>query len=161
MHFVWTSTVVTLISFGVLYFLLNRYAFGPLMSVMEKRRELVLSQLNEAAETRSEAAAYVEQQKEALQQARQEAYEILEQSRQTSSKQADALIAQAKEETARMKDEAIRDIDSEKNKAMAALRGEVGRVSVQIASKLIEKEIDEKANEGLVDQYLKDVGTKS
>ena len=161
MHFVWTSTVVTLISFSVLYFLLNRYAFGPLMSVMEKRRELVLSQLNEAAETRSEAAAYVEQQKEALQQARQEAYEILEQSRQTSSKQADALLAQAKEETARMKDEAIRDIDSEKNKAMAALRGEVGRVSVQIASKLIEKEIDEKANEGLVDQYLKDVGTKS
>jgi len=160
-HFVWTSTIVTLVSFLVLYFLLNRYAFGPLMSVMEKRRELVLSQLNEAAETRSEAAAYVEQQKEALQQARQEAYEILEQSRQTSSKQADALIAQAKEETARMKDEAIRDIDSEKNKAMAALRGEVGRVSVQIASKLIEKEIDEKANEGLVDQYLKDVGTKS
>lgn len=161
MHFVWTSTIVTLVSFLVLYFLLNRYAFGPLMSVMEKRRELVLGQLNEAAETRSEAAAYVEQQKEALQQARQEAYEILEQSRQTSSKQADALIAQAKEETARMKDEAIRDIDSEKNKAMAALRGEVGRVSVQIASKLIEKEIDEKANEGLVDQYLKDVGTKS
>ncbi|CAM4243949.1 F0F1 ATP synthase subunit B [Saccharibacillus endophyticus] len=161
MHFVWTSTIVTLVSFLVLYFLLNRYAFGPLMSVMEKRRELVLSQLNEAAETRSEAAAYVEQQKEALQQARQEAYEILEQSRQTSGKQADALIAQAKEETARMKDEAIRDIDSEKNKAMAALRGEVGRVSVQIASKLIEKEIDEKANEGLVDQYLKDVGTKS
>ncbi|WP_037287107.1 F0F1 ATP synthase subunit B [Saccharibacillus sacchari] len=161
MHFVWTSTVVTLASFLILYFLLNRYAFGPLMSVMEKRRELVLSQLNEAAETRSEAAAYVEQQKEALQQARQEAYEILEQSRQTSSKQADALLAQAKEETARMKDEAIRDIDSEKNKAMAALRGEVGRVSVQIASKLIEKEIDEKANEGLVDQYLKDVGTKS
>lgn len=161
MHFVWTSTIVTLVSFLALYFLLNRYAFGPLMSVMEKRRELVLSQLNEAAETRSEAAAYVEQQKEALQQARQEAYEILEQSRQTSGKQADALIAQAKEETARMKDEAIRDIDSEKNKAMAALRGEVGRVSVQIASKLIEKEIDEKANEGLVDQYLKDVGTKS
>lgn len=161
MHFVWTSTVVTLVSFLILYFLLNRYAFGPLMSVMEKRRELVLSQLNEAAETRSEAAAYVEQQKEALQQARQEAYEILEQSRQTSSKQADALIAQAKDETARLKDEALRDIDSEKNKAMAALRGEVGRVSVQIASKLIEKEIDEKANENLVDQYLKDVGTKS
>ncbi|OWR26831.1 ATP synthase F0 subunit B [Saccharibacillus sp. O23] len=161
MHFVWTSTVVTLLAFVILYWLLSRYAIGPLMSVMEKRRELVLSQLNEASTTREEAAAYVEQQKEALQQARKEAYDIIEQSRQTSGKQADQLIAQAKEESVRLKDEALRDIESEKNKAMAALRGEVGRVSVQIASKLIEKEIDEKSNEGLVDQYLKDVGTKS
>ncbi|MCQ4088122.1 F0F1 ATP synthase subunit B [Saccharibacillus sp. JS10] len=161
MHFVWTSTVITLIAFVVLYLLLNRYAIGPLMSVMEKRREMVLSQLNEASATREEAAAYVEQQKEALQQARKDAYDIIEQSRQTSSKQADQLIAQAKDESTRLKDEALRDIESEKNKAMAALRGEVGRVSVQIASKLIEKEIDEKSNEGLVDQYLKDVGTKS
>ncbi len=161
MSFVWTSTVVTLISFGILYWLLSRYAIGPLMSVMEKRRELVLGQLNEASATREEAAAYVEQQKEALQQARKDAYDIIEQSRQTSGKQADQLIAQAKEESVRLKDEALRDIESEKNKAMAALRGEVGRVSVQIASKLIEKEIDEKSNEGLVDQYLKDVGTKS
>ncbi len=161
MHFVWTSTVVTLLAFGILYWLLSRYAIGPLMSVMEKRRELVLGQLNEASATREEAAAYVEQQKEALQQARKEAYDIIEQSRQTSGKQADQLIAQAKEESVRLKDEALRDIESEKNKAMAALRGEVGRVSVQIASKLIEKEIDEKSNEGLVDQYLKDVGTKS
>lgn len=161
MSFVWTSTVVTLISFGILYWLLSRYAIGPLMSVMEKRRELVLGQLNEASATREEAAAYVEQQKEALQQARKDAYDIIEQSRQTSGKQADQLIAQAKEESVRLKDEALRDIESEKNKAMAALRGEVGRVSVQIASKLIEKEIDEKSNEGLVDQYLKDVGMKS
>ncbi|OWA36150.1 ATP synthase F0 subunit B [Saccharibacillus sp. O16] len=161
MDIVWSSIVITLVAFLLLYWLLSRYAIGPLMSVMEKRRELVLSQLEEASSTREEAAAYVEQQKEALQQARKEAYDIIEQSRQTSGKQADQLIAQAKEESVRLKDEALRDIESEKNKAMAALRGEVGRVSVQIASKLIEKEIDEKSNEGLVDQYLKDVGTKS
>nr|WP_216671588.1 F0F1 ATP synthase subunit B [Saccharibacillus qingshengii] len=150
-----------MIAFIILYLLLNRYAIGPLMSMMEKRRDLVLSQLNEAAATREEASAYVEQQKEALQQARKEAYDIIEQSRQTSGKQADQMIASAKEDAVRLKDEALRDIESEKNKAMAALRSEVGRVSVQIASKLIEKEIDEKSNEGLVDQYLKDVGTKS
>ena len=161
MDIVWSSTLITLAAFLILYWLLSRYAIGPLLSVMEKRRELVLSQLKEASTTRDEAAAYVTQQQEALQQARKEAYDIIEQSRQTSSKQADQMIEQAKDETARLKDEALRDIESEKNKAMAALRGEVGRVSVQIASKLIEKEIDEKTNEGLVDQYLKDVGTRS
>ncbi|MDN4066392.1 F0F1 ATP synthase subunit B [Paenibacillus sp. FSL R5-0407] len=162
MNFVWENTVIALIAIGILYFLLNKYAFGPLFSVMEKRRELVQQQLSEAAQTREQAAAYVEEQKTALQEARKEAYEIIEQSKQTSSKQANQLLQQAKDEATRMKDEAVRDIQSEKNKAVEQLRSEVGAVSVKIASKLIEKEVGEEKVQGeLVDQYLKEVGGRS
>ncbi|MFK4304117.1 MULTISPECIES: F0F1 ATP synthase subunit B [unclassified Paenibacillus] len=162
MHFNWTSIVFTVIAFLILYWLLTRYAFGPLFSVMEKRRELVLKQMNEAAQTREQAAAYVEEQKQALQQARKEAYDIIEQSKQTGSKQAEQIIVQAKDEAVRLKDEAVREITSERNKAVAELRSEVGRASVQIASKLIQKEIKEDQVQGeLVDQYLKEVGGKA
>lgn len=162
MNFVWESTVIALIAIGILYYLLNKYAFGPLFSVMEKRRELVKQQLSEAAQTREQATAFVEEQKAALQQARKEAYEILEQSKQTSSKQAAQLLEQAKDEAARLKDEALRDIQNEKNRAVEQLRSEVGAVSVKIASKLIEKEVDEDKVQGeLVDQYLKEVGGRS
>ncbi|WP_334072196.1 MULTISPECIES: F0F1 ATP synthase subunit B [Paenibacillus] len=162
MNFVWENTVIALIAIGILYFLLNKYAFGPLFSVMEKRRELVQQQLNEAAQTREQAATYVEEQKSALQEARKEAYEIIEQSKQTSSKQAAQLLQQAKEEAERLKDEAVRDIQSEKNRAVEQLRSEVGAVSVKIASKLIEKEVSEEKVQGeLVDQYLKEVGGRS
>ncbi|GIO67541.1 F0F1 ATP synthase subunit B [Paenibacillus sp. FSL M7-1455] len=153
------SFILALIAFVILYLLLNKYAFGPLFSIMEKRRELVMSQMNEAAQTRDQAVAYVEEQKKALEAARKEAYEIIEQSKQTSSKQADQLMAQAKEEAARIKEEAVRDIASEKNKAVQELRNEVGAVSVKIASKLLEKEVSsEGVQEELVDQYLKEVG---
>ncbi|MDO7906522.1 F0F1 ATP synthase subunit B [Paenibacillus sp. JX-17] len=162
MHFSWESLVLALIAFLILYFLLNRYAFGPLFSVMEQRRQLVQKQLSEAAETREQAVAYVEEQKQALQTARQEAYDIIEQSRQTGNKQADQILTQAKSEAERLKDEALREIESEKNKAVAALRSELGTASVQIASKLIQKEIkDDKSQEELVDQYLKEVGGRS
>ncbi|WP_342415784.1 F0F1 ATP synthase subunit B [Paenibacillus sp. FSL R10-2782] len=158
----WTSIVFTVIAFLILYWLLTRYAFGPLFSVMEKRRQLVLQQMNEAAQTREQAAAYVEEQKQALQQARKEAYDIIEQSKQTGSKQAEQIIVQAKDEAVRLKDEAVREITSERNKAVAELRSEVGRASVQIASKLIQKEIKEDQVQGeLVDQYLKEVGGKA
>ncbi|APB69297.1 ATP synthase F0 subunit B [Paenibacillus polymyxa] len=151
----WTSIVFTIIAFLILYWLLTRYAFGPLFSVMEKRRQLVLQQMNEAAQTREQAAAYVEEQKQALQQARKEAYDIIEQSKQTGNKQAEQIIVQAK-------DEAVREITSERNKAVAELRSEVGKASVQIASKLIQKEIKEDQVQGeLVDQYLKEVGGKA
>lgn len=161
MHIYWENIIITIIAFIVLYFLLQKYAFSKLFSIMEQRRELVMSQLAEAANSKKAASDYVEEQRKALEQARLEAQGIIETSRQTSNAQADQLLVQAKEESLRIKNDAMRDIESEKNKAVAALRGEVGRVSVQIASKLLEKEIDEKSNEGLVDQYLKDVGTKS
>ncbi|OKP85603.1 F0F1 ATP synthase subunit B [Paenibacillus sp. P32E] len=162
MHFSITSLVLALIAFLALYFLLNKYAFGPLFSVMEKRRELVLQQMNEAAQTREQAVSYVEEQKQALQTARKEALDIIEQSRQTSSKQTEQLIESAKVEASRIKDEAVRDIQNEKNKAVEELRGELGAASVKIASKLLQKEVStDPAQEGLVDQYLKEVGGRS
>jgi F-type H+-transporting ATPase subunit b len=162
LEIVWENTVIALIAIGILYFLLNKYAFGPLFSVMEKRRELVQQQLSEAAQTREQATAFVEEQKAALQQARKEAYDIIEQSKQTSSKQAAQMLEQAKDEASRLKDEAVRDIQNEKNRAVEQLRSEVGAVSVKIASKLIEKEVSEEGVQGeLVDKYLKEVGGRS
>lgn len=155
----YASFILALIAFVILYWLLSKYAFGPLFSIMEKRRELVLQQMNEASQTRDQAVAYVEEQKKALEAARKEAYEIIEQSKQTSSKQADQLMVQAKEEAVRLKEEAVRDIASEKKKAVQELRNEVGAVSVKIASKLLQKEVSsDSAQEELVDQYLKEVG---
>jgi len=160
MAWIWESTVIAMVAFGVLYWLLNKYAFGPLFDVMEKRRKLVLEQMNTAENSRKAADQQMEEQKLALQQARKEAYEIIEQSRTTSSKQADEIVQTAKTEASRLKDDALKDIESEKNKAIAALRTEVGGISVKIASKIIEKQVDEKSQEQLVGQYLKEVGNK-
>ncbi|MFC6334944.1 F0F1 ATP synthase subunit B [Paenibacillus septentrionalis] len=160
MSFYWTSTVFTIIAFLLLLWLLNKYAFGPLFGVMEKRRQLIQEQMNAAENSRVAAEASMAEQKAALDEARKEAYAIIEQARATSSKQADDIVASAKNEATRLKDEALKDIESEKNKAISALRTEVGGISVQIASKIIEKQVDEKSQEEIVDKYLKEVGNK-
>ena len=160
MDIVWTSTLFTIIAFLLLLWLLNKYAFGPLFGVMEKRRELIKEQMNAAETSRNAAEASMAEQKAALDEARKEAYAILEQARATSSKQADEIVTSAKNEAARLKDEALKDIESEKNKAISALRTEVGGISVQIASKIIEKQVDEKSQEEIVNKYLKEVGSK-
>ncbi|OMF37179.1 ATP synthase F0 subunit B [Paenibacillus sp. FSL H8-0548] len=160
MDFVWTSTVITILAFLILYWGLNKLAFGPLFAVMEKRRQLILDQMNTADSTRKQAEQAMLEQKAALEQARKEAYAIIEQSRTTSSKQAEDIVQTAKSEATRLKDDALKDIESEKNKAIAALRTEVGGISVKIASKIMEKQVDEKSQEQLVGQYLKEVGNK-
>lgn len=162
MTIVWTNIVFSIVAFVILYILLSKYAFSKLFGIMEKRRELVLQQMDEAAKTREQAVAYVEEQKLALQKAREEAKQIIQQSQATSLNQADKLIDQAKVEASRLKDEAVRDIANEKNKAVEALRSELGSASVRIASKLLEKEVKaDGEQEQLVDQYLKEVGGRS
>jgi F-type H+-transporting ATPase subunit b len=158
---VWSNFFIQLVAFLVLYFLLQKYAFGPLLGIMEQRKQLIAEQLGSAETNRKQAEQHLIEQKEALQQARKEALEIIEQARVTSSKQADEIVTTAKSESVRLKDEAVKDIENEKNKAISALRGEVSGMSVQIASKIIEKQIDEKSQEQLVDRYLNEVGNKS
>lgn len=163
MTILWENILITMIAFALLYWLLDRYAFSKLFSIMEQRRELVVGQLDEAKKSREQAGVFIEEQKAALQAARQEAYEIIEQSKQTSNKQAVQILDQAKVESLRIKEEAVRDIQSEKSKAVEELRNEVGSVSVQIASKLLGKEVesDAQVQEQLVNQYFKEVGGRA
>ncbi|MNP14876.1 ATP synthase subunit b [compost metagenome] len=161
MNFVWESTVIAIVSFAILYFLLNKYAFGPLFNVMEQRRELIQNQIQSAEENRKQSETLLAGQQQAIQKAKKDAYQIIEQARTSSNRQSEQMIEAAKEEATRIKQDALRDIESEKNKAVAALKGQVGAMSVMIASKIIEKQIDEKSQQDLVEQYLKEVGDRS
>jgi F-type H+-transporting ATPase subunit b len=154
----WESFVFAMAGFGILYWLLNKYAFGPLFGIMEKRRLLITEQLQSSDQNRILVEKMLAEQKQVMQESRKEAYEIIEQARSISNKQGDEIIEQAKTEANRLKDGALKDIENEKNKAIAALRSQVSAMSVMIASKIIEKQIDEKSQEQLVEHYLKEVG---
>lgn len=158
MSFHWETVVMSIIAFGILYILLQKYAFGPLFSVMEKRREIVTSQLQEAAENKSQSEKLLAEQREALEQARKEAAEIIERARLAAARQAEEIVEAAQAESARLKQDAALEIENEKNKAISAVRSQVSAMSVLIASKIIEKQIDEASQSELIDQYLKEVG---
>lgn len=158
MEFILGNAIIAIVGFGVLYFLLHRYALGPLLGMMEKRRELITSQIESAKKDRQDAEVFIAEQKEALAQVKKEAFNIVETAKTNASRQADEIIEKSKLEASRIKDEALRDIDSEKNKAIAALHAEVGSLSVAIAAKIIEKQVTEQSQQELVDQYLKQVG---
>jgi F-type H+-transporting ATPase subunit b len=158
MTFEWTTFVFAIIAFLILYWLLSKYAFGPLFGIMEKRKEHIQEQIQSAEKNRQETEKLLAEQKRAIQEAKQQAYEIMEQARATSASQAEEIIRQAKEEAMRLKEEALKDIENEKNKAVAAVRSQVSAMSVLIASKIIEKQIDEKSQEQLIEHYLNEVG---
>lgn len=156
----WGTMLFSLLIFMILFLLLRKFAFGPLMRVMEERQEKIADDIATAEKNRVEAQRLMSEQEAALAAARADAQKVLENSRVTSEKQAEQIIQTAKQEAEQFKKVARAEIEREKEQAIEALRAQVGSLSVMLATKVIEKEIDAKQQEKLIADYLKEVGSK-
>lgn len=154
----WGTIIFQMISFIILFLLLWKFAFGPLVNMMNKRQDKIEEQITSAENNKLEAERILKEQKETFQTSRLEAQEIIERAKISSSKQAEELIVVAKEEAKRIKEQAVQDIQHEKDKAIIELRNEVGSLSVLIASKMIEKELDVNEQTKFIDGMIKEIG---
>jgi F-type H+-transporting ATPase subunit b len=144
--------------FIVLLAVLRKYALGPLVGVMEARQNKITNDISSAEKSRAEASKLLEEQKQALVAVRKDAQDVIESARLTADRQADEILRKAKEETEQFKKTAISDINREKEQALTSLREQVGALSVMLATKIIEKELDDKQQEKLVGDFLKEIG---
>lgn len=154
----WGTAIFQLVAFLVLLYVLSKFALKPLMGLMEEREQKVNEQIDRAEQKSKEAEEFVAKQRKELEEARQEAQEIIAQAKKLSEKQGQDIIEQARENAERVKNSALAEIQREKEEAVASLREQVASLSVLIATKVIEKELDEKEQEQLIQDYLKDVG---
>lgn len=158
MSIYWGSFLTQIGAFAILFLLLKKYAFGPLLGIMQKRQEHIENELTTAEKRRLEVEQLLEEQKETLQKSRIEAHDIIERAKASSVKQAAEILESSKNEAARIKEQALQEIQLEKEKAVAELREQAGSLSVLLASKIIEKELDVKTQSKLIDDMMKEVG---
>ncbi|SFI66572.1 F0F1 ATP synthase subunit B [Thermoflavimicrobium dichotomicum] len=156
--FTWGTILAQLVIFIILMLLVSKYALRPLLDTMKKRQDYIDNQIITAEKSRQEAEELLAEQKALLKQAQTEAKELIERAKAQKEKEAEKIILEAKEQAERMIQEAKLEIEREREKAIAALRDEVGALTVQLASKLLEKELDEKGQSKLVDRYFEQVG---
>ncbi|MDG5787311.1 F0F1 ATP synthase subunit B [Evansella sp. AB-P1] len=154
----WINAGYQLLAFLFLMFLLKKFALGPIINMMEKRENHIADQIASAEKNRKEAEKYLAEQREAIQDARREAKEIIENTTKLSQQQAEEVIADARKEADRLKRSALAEINQEKEQAISALREQVSTLSILVATKVIEKELDEKEQDKLIQETLKEVG---
>lgn len=157
-HFNGGDVLATLIIFLILMALLKKFAWGPLMGVMQQREELVASEIEAAENARKETAKALEEQKALLKEARTEAQAIIESAKKQGDVQREEIITAARTEANRLKESAVREIETEKEKAIAAVRDEVVSLSVLAASKVLGKEISEEDNSALIKETIAKAG---
>ena len=149
----------TLGIFIVLFFVLARYAYKPLFSLVEAREKSLEDAVEGAKRDREAAAVHLATQLANLETAKVEAQKIIADSRMTAEKVRADLLEQTKGQQADMLDSARRSIESEKIAAVAELRVEAIELAIAGASKVIDKNLDSASNRQIVEGFLASLNT--
>lgn len=147
----------TLIIFVLLAIVLSRFAFGPITAAVRAREEALEAALTAAKRDREEAATLLAEHRAALDASRAEAQKIIVDARAAAERVRAELVEQAHAEQANMLARARQDIESEKSKAIVALRREAVDLAIAGAGKVIDRNLDQAANRQLVENFLASV----
>ena len=147
-----------IINIIVFYLLLPKFLFGPVSEIMEKRKEMISKDLMDAKAAKDEAAEMKSEYEESLKAAKDEAGKIVSDARERAKNEYHEKVRRADEEIVQMKENAQKDIEAEKQKAMAGLQSEIAGIALMAAAKVVEKEAGSKENEKIVDDFLKEAG---
>ena len=156
----WTF-VAQICNLFIQMYLIKRFLFKPVHEILEKRRVAADAEIIQAEETKAKAEAIRAKYERNMQDARQKANEILDSARNTAAIQSEKILKEAQDQTFAMKNKAEKEIAQEKKKAVNEVKGEIGDMAVEIAGKVIEREINEKDHEKLIDEFISNVGEVS
>ena len=150
-----------LLAFLVVFWVLAKYGFPAIVNMVDERNKFIDESLRKAHEAQERLANIEKEGESILQEAREKQAQILKEAAQTR----DAIVEQAQEkaraEGARLMDEAKTAIEQEKKAAIADIRKQVAELSVDIAEKVLRKNLkDDKSQMDLIDRMLDDVSAK-
>ena len=152
------DAVVLGLSMLLLFTILSYLLFNPVRSLLEKRRQRVLDDQETAKREKQEAIAYKEEYDRKLKEVDKEAQEILSAARKKAMQNEAKIVAEAKEEAARIIEHANAQIELEKKRALDDMKQEMITIASMMAGKVVAASIDTKVQEGLIDETLKEMG---
>src|SRR5262245_58658892 len=124
----------TLVIFGVLYFILQKWAFPPILGAVEKREKALEQALEQARKDREEAAQLRDQQLQQIESARNDAQKLIAEGRATAEKMRHDLLEETRHEQQEMLERAKRELDTVKERAIGQLRREAVELALAGAS---------------------------
>ena len=139
----------------------KKLLLNPVKKVIAERKAKADSQIADAEKLRTEAEAMKAEYEQNLQNARAEANQIVAAAQKTATARSEELLGEARAQAAALKQKAEADIAQERKKAVNEVKDEIGGMAMEIASKVVEREIKEADHKDLIDEFIKNVGEAS
>ena len=139
----------------------KKFLLKPIKQVIADRKAKADSEIADAQKLRTEAEAMKAEYEQNLQNARTEANQIVATAQKTATARSEEIVGEARAQAAALKQKAEADIAQERKKAVNEVKDEIGGIAMEIASKVVEREIKEEDHKDLIDEFIKNVGEAS
>jgi F-type H+-transporting ATPase subunit b len=151
----------TWIIFLVLLLVLRKWAWGPILGALEAREKGIQDTLDRAVGEREEAARLLDEQRRVLGESRDQAQQILAESRKAGERLEADILQEARKQGERLLEHAKEDIGRERDQALEMLRRETVDLSISAAGRILHKELDSEENRRVVEEYLQSLENES
>ena len=151
----------TIIVFLVLAFLLMKFAWKPLLAMLEKREDNIKLALLDAEKARDELANVKEDTEKLLNEARTESQAIVAAGKKNAERMQEEIVDKAQSKSDVLLADAKKQIQLEKDRAITDVRAEVVNLSMQVAEKLIKKNLSKEDNLKLINESLSSINPKN
>lgn len=149
-----------ILNFFILVAILAKFAYKPLLKVMHDREQMIADNIASAERQRVEAEKMKDDYKQQMLHAREEAKGIIDKAMKQAEDSAQAHLNEVRQQIAREKELAQKEIDSEKERALADMRSEVITLSMAAAKKVLGKEIDANVDESILNDAIEQLHGK-
>lgn len=151
MLFAWGNLII-------LYLFLKKLLWVPVKNMIDQRQAEIDGLYGDAETAKIEAGEMKEQYELKLRDASVEAAGIVKDATDRATRKGDEIVAQAQEEAAALKRKADRDIEMERARAMNELKDQISDAAVQIAGKIVEREVKAEDHDKLIQNFIDKVG---
>lgn len=138
-------------------FILKKLLLNPVRKVLAERKAKADSEIADAQKVRADAEAMKAEYERSMAEAKAAANEIVTSAQKTAAARSEEMLNEARTAAAQIKQKAEADVALEKKKAVNELKDEIGGIAVQIASKVVEREISEKDHAALIDEFIENM----
>jgi F-type H+-transporting ATPase subunit b len=149
--------VWTIVCFGITFWVLKRYAFGPIQTLIDERRDRIRRSLEEADRARDEARKLIQEHRSLIGQARGQAEEILAEARRVAESQRRRVKEETEADRQRRLQETKRQIEAETHRALEQIRAEVADLTLVATAKVTGKVLDDADHRRLIEDAISDL----
>lgn len=147
----------TLLAFGATLYVLRKFVFPRIQEQLDKRQRAIEETIDIAERTRKDADELLAEYRQRLQEARQQADEIVSRARKAGDAHQEETTAKARDKADEMMEHTRREIDAETRRALERIRKEVADLTVIATEKVTRKALDAEDHKRLVDEALEEV----
>lgn len=149
--------LVQLLAFIIMSIIVIKFAYKPVHNFLEKRRNYIQSNLDEAAKKNSEADKNIEMAKSNLNESKKEAIRLVEDAKKEAERQRDILLDETKKELMQKRQEASEDIRKEQEKAIKQVHDDVVDLAYETSKTILKREVNTKDDQKLIDDFVSDL----